>query len=644
MSYLASKYQAILVPLAAAIGIGAYALPLISPWSILPALVAMLLAYCQFTSSWHRATWAVASMVATICILLGVASPTVTAAVIIAGILAIAGAYVLSSCILLLHLSSVATLQAILWASFSDFGVEAAVPAVVCVLLLSLTHARNLPLLLTSAVASVLIAIVARYLRVLPEIELAFCAVPACAAAGFLAYANQVNGYAGSRWMVAGAVAVSLSIWATNPPRQIQNVYVLLPPASAEFESKLFENYVEALRYAGIHARRASSLEEIAPGALLILPWLTAALSRGLDDYEQRLAELARRRGWTILAGGEHTDLGGVATRLERMAGRQLLNSDLSVPRGNTDDSGPLHVSDIRSWPLESILNRGASVHVASLLDRVLLAGDGWWVERNLNEWLWVGDYIWNRGDRGGRVPLALAFDNGGARWIVVGDNTSLISAQIIADPRALLRLLDLATLWPAFLADIFIVGAVAGFWFAGRRRSLSFLCIATLTMDGLSLAYNRVTAREAQPWRDTYVGENAFDETNFSDAIAANPDLIAKHRFIRENGEISGSMQLPPEPAVIFLRVGGMLRVDNVTISNCRRVGSLATSEGPYLMDAQACQVDGPARILVGSHKAAAIFSISHDDKTLIVLDKGFLAKNAPPTNATWIRDVLAK
>ena len=162
--------------------------------------------------------------------------------------------------------------------------------------------------------------------------------------------------------------------------------------------------------------------------------------------------------------------------------------------------------------------------------------------------------------------------------------------------------------------------------------------------MVGLSLASNRFTATEAQPWRDTYVGENAFDETNFSDAIAANADLLANYRFIRESGEISGTMKLPPEPVVIFLRVGGMLQVDNVTISNCRRVGSLATSEGPYLMDAQACQIDGPARILVGSHKAAAIFFMSHDDKTLIVLDRGFLAKNAPPSNAKWIRDVLSK
>jgi hypothetical protein len=76
-------------------------------------------------------------------------------------------------------------------------------------------------------------------------------------------------------------------------------------------------------------------------------------------------------------------------------------------------------VLDVRAWSHEAILNRGASVQVSSLWDKVLLSGDGWWAERDLGEWLWVGDYVWQKGDRAGRLALSIAFDDGASRWVI---------------------------------------------------------------------------------------------------------------------------------------------------------------------------------------------------------------------------------
>jgi hypothetical protein len=54
------------------------------------------------------------------------------------------------------------------------------------------------------------------------------------------------------------------------------------------------------------------------------------------------------------------------------------------------------------------------------VIDKVLLAGDGWWAEPSIGEWLWVGDYVWSPGDRGGRLSLAVSADIDGARWVML--------------------------------------------------------------------------------------------------------------------------------------------------------------------------------------------------------------------------------
>ena len=338
-----------------------------------------------------------------------------------------------------------------------------------------------------------------------------------------------------------------------------------MPEAPDAFEAKFFRNYLEALGFAGIEAKRAARPEDVSPGSLLLLPWLTSPFTtEARDPLAKRIGELARERRWTVVVAGEHTDMGGAAARLEAMAGRPILRRDLTVPPGNIDDSGPLHVSDLRAWPHEAILNRGASVRVGSLANRVLMAGDGWWAEPDIGEWLWVGDYVWRPGDRAGRLALAASYDIDGARWVVIGDNSPLVNSQLFADPRPTIRLLEMATLWPAFLRDIAIAALtfLLCLWFTTPKwRSRSpFMVVGSVA--AFAAVASSVSSGESIGWQDAYIGESGFDERNFNVALAENPALVDSRRLIRVKRPVSGSVALPEGDSLVFMLVDGTAEV----------------------------------------------------------------------------------
>ena len=80
-----------------------------------------------------------------------------------------------------------------------------------------------------------------------------------------------------------------------------------------------------------------------------------------------------------------------------------------------------------------------------------------------------------------------------------------------------------------------------------------------------------------------------------------------------------------------------------NARLFKCWRLGSLQVDEGPYLMDAQACRVDGEADILVGSRNAAAIIAVGEkDDRRILILDTAFLSAKAPKSNRDWLLSTM--
>jgi hypothetical protein len=55
--------------------------------------------------------------------------------------------------------------------------------------------------------------------------------------------------------------------------------------------------------------------------------------------------------------------------------------------------------------------------------------------------------------------------------------------------------------------------------------------------------------------------------------------------------------------------------------------------------MDAQACRVEGNARILIGTQQEAAAIEFSNGQyQATLVLDTAFLAQNSPEENVKWL------
>lgn len=286
-------------------------------------------------------------------------------------------------------------------------------------------------------------------------------------------------------------------------------------------------------------------------------------------------------------------------------------------------------------------MNRGASVEVSSLWDKVILSGDGWWAERDIGEWLWVGDYVWQKGDRAGRLALSIAFDDGASRWVIVGDNSPLINSHIYADPRPVIQILRNATLWPVFLRDLALMGMIIMLaWHAARRGGPLRQASLSLAILLFPLA-SFVSAETQKPakWRDAYIRQSGFDQRNFNEVFAENPKLFDGRRVIRVAAPISDSIELPASPVLLFAAIDGAARMGSIVIRDCRRLGSLQSSQGPYLMDAQACRIEGDARILIGTQQQAAAIEFSNGPyRVTLVLDTAFLAQNSPEENVKWL------
>lgn len=616
--------------------VASIAFPLVAPWHLVvlfaAALAGVLTARCLLLS-------VLVSSIFVTSVLAGLLPSPIAAGVLAAT--SIAGTNpLLAAAFLLFQTSIFSTAIQIAAQPLHLVGMEAAAPALLTIVIVGPCRWENWVPALGAMIATIFLTAFARSAGASPLVQMFCASLPAIALGAAVSVPSRVtNSLTAPASLLALLLAAS---WIATPPRSMGVVHLILPKTETSAEGKYFKNYKSALSFSGISSKETSDPASIPNNAVVMLPWLTAPLDMDNDaGVITQIGDLARKRGWIVILAAEHNDLGGSAKRIATLTKRVTARNDLTVPPGNTDDSGPLHVLDFRAWPHEAILNRGASVEVSSLWDKVLLSGDGWWAERDIGEWLWVGDYVWQTGDRAGRLALSMAFDDGASRWVIVGDNSPFINSQIYADPRPVIQILINATLWPVFLRDLALVGMIIILAWRTRLRtepvqqaSLSFVIL-------LFPLASFVFAEMQKPpqWRDTYIGQSGFDQRNFNEVFAEHPDLLNERRVIRATAPVSDSIELPASPVLIFARVDGTTRMGNIIVGDCRRIGSLQSSQGPYLMDAQACRIGGDARILIGTQQQAAAIEFNNGPyKATLVLDTAFLAQNSPKENVEWL------
>jgi hypothetical protein len=540
-----------------------------------------------------------------------------------------------------MQISSAATVQELLSDVIFQFGLEPGGPALVAVICLWSLRLRAIVPILASLLIISGMAWVGITVPLSPTAALALAGLPAAGLAALFVAKESTR--PDNLKIPLALLLIAVATWVWVPPKSHQGIYVLLPDASVTYEAKFFSNYIEALRFGGITAHIIKEPADVPEDGLLFLPWITAPLKGG---YEAMVGRLARKRSWTVLFGGEHTNMGKAAERIERIVGFPILRKDLTTPPGNTNISGHLRSTGITTWPFDAILNRGASVTAFRPLQKVLLSGDGWWAEPDVGEWLWAGDYVWQPGDRRGRLALAVAADVDGARFVVVGDNSPFINRQLVADPRPAMRLLDLVSLRPVFEADILLLLlgllAAAGGMIdrIGLLPALSPIVLLTLAVLVIS-----ISPSPSKRWRAVYIGESGFDERNFNVALTEEPRLWKSDWMLHRASEpVQGQITLHEGKEVIFQLVDKEVHFGNARLYDCRRLGSLKTDEGPTLMDAQACTVKGDAKVLLGTRNAAAVVAVDEGHRRVVlVLDVAFLAANAPKINREWLIDQLA-
>jgi hypothetical protein len=448
-------------------------------------------------------------------------------------------------------------------------------------------------------------------------------------AAFFIAYEACAFQFCRIRCALASVVMVAVTVigWALNPPINTSNMWVMLPEGSEAYESKFFRDYHQYLNAFSIKVSPVRDSKDIPFGATLFLPWLTEPLTNQ-EELKQAIVD----RQLKVVALGEHSDYGGIATRIRELSGVDLLARDLTVPEANSDYSGHLRASGFLSASPNTVFNRGASTPPVNATSRVLLRADRWWIEPHIDEWLWAGDYIFQGEERTGSIPLITSTRIGSNQWVVVGDTSAFVSPQIIADPRQAIRLLQIASQWPAFFSDIFLIMLVG--LFAIHRGPNLRTVLLVLILAG-ALGFRETPAK----WSDLYLGESGFNPRNFNTKLSDAPFLLDQIRIVRKE-VITGKLDVLPGRTVIFAHVDDTLTVDSyVKIFGCTRVGRVRADEGPYIMDGQVCSVTGVVEPLIGSRESVLAFRYrSGGQETVVILDRKFLSADSPQDNLHWL------
>ncbi len=442
----------------------------------------------------------------------------------------------------------------------------------------------------------------------------------------------------------------AFGFWALNPPRHAEDVFVLRPAGDAEV-AHLFRATAAILDFAGQPARAVSDLEAIPPGSAVVIPDTSGrSLASATVD---RLRLLTQSRGWTVVAFGEHSNLGGCRDSLMAFDSSIALRDDISVPPGNGDLVGNLWGSAALPFPRLAALNRGATVVLNSLSARVLLSGEGWHADDPGEELAGrLGDYVEEPKERRGRLVLAAARTLGSGRWVLVGDNSPVVDELLIAEPRGLLWVLAASSLFPTFLLDLVWSALLAALWIGwsrkGRLRAArGIACSAAVLFGFAAISLHRSTAASPR-WQAALNGELPFDDDGFARAlvewVASSGALPA---IFRHTGELDGSVVMSVGgPSVHFGLVAGSARVGPASLSRCRRLGSLSLESDVRIADAQACALDGEAEVLLGSRDEAVAFSVAAPGgRALVVLDRLFLSGvHGREENLAWLLSQLRR
>ena len=321
-------------------------------------------------------------------------------------------------------------------------------------------------------------------------------------------------------------------------------IFYLLPSDEKSYESKFFENYENALKFSELESQKFSDISEIPDRSLILIPWVTDKDS----EFKFKLDQIKEaNKKLNIIIAAEHTNYAESMKLINSLVEDDVVNDDLTVPINNSDNSGYLRSIELDEWSPRSIFNRGSSLS-PKILDKTILSGDLWHLERNYGDWLWVGDFIWQPSDNVGRVPLAILKQTNNTTFLIVGDNSFLINKQIISNPSSLLKMINYIKIYPLLFKDLLLLLFCICIFINSKLIiiSICFLFLSHLYL--LSKNYSKLEA-----WRDYDLGYSGFDNREFSQSILNFPELFAKDYKIYRSEYIDKKILDNKENALIF-------------------------------------------------------------------------------------------
>jgi hypothetical protein len=435
-------------------------------------------------------------------------------------------------------------------------------------------------------------------------------------------------------------------------------VTIWLPSADDKYEARFYRNYEDSLALSGFQIRMVDAAIDIPERAVVIVPWATEpSIEAFLDD----IMGLRHANTLTLVIAGEHTNYNGFADIINRQSKGLQFSDDTTVPPHNRDFMGPVWTNSLYQFPSRTALNRGASIKPVSPVFIPLLTANSIFSDPGTGDPLWIGDYRMMSDDYRGWTLLAGAISSG-PLWVLIGDNSFLSNAQIIAEPITLLSILSLVSLWPSLIYEVFLLFLcvyltyVASGHATGAQRTLlthpitfwviflGFYAVAIGATEGV-----RPNHPLPKKWASIRPLYGPYDERSTATAIvrlapsinASNVELKIPHEYITEDKvDIGGVTEIH------IGHIKDTLQIRQARITNCGRTGAIQIGTKQIsLMDAQFCSVHGDAEILLGTRDQAVALKIPGDHPLYLILDKSFLTGRVPnDANVSFIQDLLTQ
>jgi hypothetical protein len=437
----------------------------------------------------------------------------------------------------------------------------------------------------------------------------------------------------------------SIFIWTSSTRIDLERIVFWIPSSVEKYESQFFKNYSETLSLAGIKATQISDVTMIKENSLVIVPW---GASSETEKFLLDLKKSPFSRSLTVLIGGEHTNYGGFADKLNPLFdGAVRFSNTTTIPPKNANQMGALWTSSVLQFPFDAAINRGASLNISSLKAFPILIAKSIFSDLGPKEFndFWVGDFLLGNSDSRGWTLLMAAYKDG-PLWVLSGDNSFLMNRYLLQNPTPIVHTMLLASLVPMLLLQLLILATICVWGFqakyanksSAKSRFIYVLPIIFFVLMALMLKSQTSLNHEMTKVLSQNLKYFGGDERSSAVAISANSKdiyLSSKRLYVHEEPFAAKDIGASGLEEIHIGHIKNGFNYSGVKIDNCG-LTSYTNLVDPKinLLEAQYCRVNGDAKIIVGDKGQASVIIINSTPSVTLILDKYFLS-GSPPIDA---------